>query len=203
MKFWIRRFNSYLLAMVLGVIFALDARGASSSPAKPPKTKSSQTNAPAADANSKDAKPEKRNKHETSTIRVHLEIENDGTQRCKEVRIDRVLPIKITLDASPVLDERDVDKAELIEAMGGFAIRVHFNDHGVTVLDATTTSYRGQRLAIFSSFGENRWLAAPMITQRIRDGVLTFTPDATREESERMVNGLNNQAAKIKKNSAF
>ena len=44
---------------------------------------------------------------------------------------------------------------------------------------------------------EARWLAAPRISQRIKDGVLVFTPDATREEAERIVRGLNNVAIKL------
>jgi hypothetical protein len=41
-----------------------------------------------------------------------------------------------------------------------------------------------------------RWLAAPVISHRIGDGVLVFTPDATREEAEEIALGLNNVAKK-------
>ena len=43
------------------------------------------------------------------------------------------------------------------------------------------------------------WLAAPLIRRPIADGVLTFTPDASREEAEKIVKGLNNVTEKIKK----
>ena len=43
---------------------------------------------------------------------------------------------------------------------------------------------------------EGRWLAAPRINKRIADGVLVFTPDATREEAEQIALGLNNLAQK-------
>ena len=36
----------------------------------------------------------------------------------------------------------------------------------------------------------------PRIATRITDGVLAFTPDATRAEAERIVRGLNNAAIK-------
>ena len=56
-------------------------------------------------------------------------------------------------------------------------------------------------IAIFSQFGEEmkdyRWLAAPVINRRISDGVLVFTPDATREEAEEIALGLNNVAKKV------
>ena len=64
-----------------------------------------------------------------------------------------------------------------------------------------TSQYKGQHIAVFSQFGDARWLAAPQITQQISDGVFVFTPDATMEESERIVRGLNNIAKEIKKKS--
>jgi hypothetical protein len=42
-----------------------------------------------------------------------------------------------------------------------------------------------------------RWLAAPLITQRIGDNTLTFTPDATRDESEAIATGLSNIGKKL------
>ena len=50
-------------------------------------------------------------------------------------------------------------------------------------------------------FGELRWLAAPILQQRIRDGLLVFTPDATREEAERIVRGLKNVAKTVQKHN--
>ena len=43
------------------------------------------------------------------------------------------------------------------------------------------------------------WLAAPMTNKRISDGVLVFTPDASREEADRIVLGLNNVAKEAQK----
>ena len=54
---------------------------------------------------------------------------------------------------------------------------------------------------IFSEFGQARWLAAPMINKRISDGNYVFTPDATREEAERIVRGVNNVIKSIAKES--
>jgi murein DD-endopeptidase MepM/ murein hydrolase activator NlpD len=41
---------------------------------------------------------------------------------------------------------------------------------------------------------DGRWLAAPIITRRISNGVLVFTPDCSREEADQLVLGLNNVA---------
>jgi hypothetical protein len=59
----------------------------------------------------------------------------------------------------------------------------------------------GRRLVIFSEFGkklsQNRWLAAPLIQRRIENGLLVFTPDATRAEAEEIAAGLNRVAEKL------
>ena len=72
---------------------------------------------------------------------------------------------------------------------------------GKWLLEQKTTTNPGKHIAIFAEWGkklkESRWLAAPVIPRRISNGVLTFTPDATREEMEQLVLGLNNLAAKM------
>jgi hypothetical protein len=67
------------------------------------------------------------------------------------------------------------------------------------LLDGATSANHNRRVAVFARWPEGRWLASPMIHKRIADGVLTFTPDCTREEAVRIVRGLNNVAKKIKK----
>ena len=97
------------------------------------------------------------------------------------------------------LDERDVVKAAVLDTVGGFVIQINFDDHGRFVLDTVTSSNKGKRLAIMTEAADRRWLAAPVITGRIVNGTLSFTPDATREESLRIVRGLNNASAKLRK----
>ena len=59
------------------------------------------------------------------------------------------------------------------------------------LLEQYTTGSKGKHLAISAEFGQMRWIAAPVITQRIGDGLLVFTPDTSREEAARIVSGLN------------
>ena len=80
---------------------------------------------------------------------------------------------------------------------------IQFDKHGTLVLDNVTSSYKGSRIVVFSQFGSARWLAAPRIMNRISDGVFTFTPDASREETERIARGLNNIANEMKKRSKY
>ncbi|MEO5804803.1 MAG: hypothetical protein ABIR24_14860 [Verrucomicrobiota bacterium] len=142
-------------------------------------------------------------KKELSTVRLHLEGGSEATGLGIPVSILRTSPISMNVDKDSFLDERDVLRAGVADYTGGFVIQIQFNDHGKLVLDAVSASNKGKRMAIMSEFGDSRWLAAPVFSKRITDGVLTFTPDATREEAERIVRGLNNVASKIKKQERF
>ena len=149
----------------------------------------------------KDAKKEdKAEKKQMSTLRFHMEINPDGTERNGPVSVYKDNPTVINVWRAPFLDESHIDEASIIDQFGSFAIRIKFNSYmGQRLLEQATNTYRGQRIAIFSQFTEARWLAAPKITRTISDGVFIFTPDATREEAERIVLGLNNLIKEIKK----
>lgn len=146
---------------------------------------------------------EKNEKKQLSTLRIHLEVSPDGTEAKDPVPVYRESPVLLHISKDPFLTEADVAGAKVLDVMGGFAIQVQVDRRGIFLLEQYTTANKGRRMVIFSQFGitkaEARWLAAPLIKQRIADGFLVFTPDATREESERIVRGLNNVAAKNKK----
>lgn len=101
----------------------------------------------------------------------------------------------------PILTDSSVAAAEVVtDALGGFALKIQFDSHGTMVLEQYTAMNPGKRLAIYADFGEklteHRWLGAPVIPQRIGNGVLVFTPDATRDEAEQIALGWNNTAIK-------
>lgn len=85
----------------------------------------------------------------------------------------------------------------LLSLWVNYAIRIIFDSTGTILLDELTTSNKGRHIAIFCQFGDIRWIAAPLITQKNLNGVFVFTPDATREEAERIVRGLNNVAKAV------
>ena len=147
----------------------------------------------------KEAAQSKQQKKELSTLRLHLEAEGDTTGRAAPVPILRSAPMLVNVIKDSFLDERDVLKAAVLDTVGGFVIQINFDDHGRFVLDTVTSSNKGKRLAIMTEAADRRWLAAPVITARIVNGTLSFTPDATREESLRIVRGLNNASAKLRK----
>ena len=144
---------------------------------------------------------EKKKAKEATFLRFHLETNVDGTPHNAPVPIYRANPVLVGVERNAVLDEDFMDKVEMVAAdeFGNHAIKITFNDTGKRRLDYVTSSYKGRRLAVQARWTESRWLAAPLITKRITDGVFIFTPDASREETQRIVSGLNNVIAKLKK----
>lgn len=142
---------------------------------------------------------------ELSTLRFHLEANLDGTDHNVPACIFRGHPVLIGIERTPFLDESSVAEAKVVDTLGGFAVQIRFDRRGGWVLEEYSTAHKGKRFAIFSEFGNTaaqaRWLAAPRVSQHIADGIFVFTPDATREEAERVVRGLNNVAHKIQPKS--
>ena len=173
MKICWQRFNLYLLMVLAGIALG----GCQSSPA------------------------EKKAKKLLSTLRLYAEGRRDGTQATELVPIYRLKPVMVRVEKLPFLDEGHVASAKVIDTMGDFALQIQFDHRGTGLLEEYTTVNRPRRIAIFSQWGEkikqHRWLAAPMTSRRIADGVLTFTPDATREEAEEIAQGLNNVSKKV------
>jgi preprotein translocase subunit SecD len=180
------RFNFYLLATLLSVLVLAGCQSDKSATGSDPKPS---------------VTGKRSKKKEATLLRLHLEANPDGTSRTAAVPVYRANPMQIVIDQSAFLDGGNIIGAALVESIGGFAISVQFDSHGAFVLENVSEANKGRRIAVFSQFGETRWLAAPLIARRLSGGVFTFTPDATREESERIVRGLNNVAAEFKKKS--
>lgn len=136
-----------------------------------------------------------------STLRLHLEVNADGTARSSPVPIYRSSPLYVNVENQPFLHEGSIRQASILEGLGGFELRIDFDRHGTWLLEQYSTAYKGKRAAVFSQFGPARWLAAPIMSERITNGVLIFTPDATREEAQRLVEGLTEVAKKMQKNN--
>jgi len=140
-------------------------------------------------------------KKEATQMRLFIEANPDGTDRNGPVTIGRTDPFIINVENQSFLDEGSIAKAWVVDALGGFQIMLQFDRRGTWLLEQYTVANRGRRIAIVAHFGPKRWLAAPVITNRISDGLLVFTPDATREEAERIVRGLNKVAETLQKNN--
>lgn len=129
-----------------------------------------------------------------SALRLYLEVTPNPTTTNVLAMIGRTRPFPVYVEKEPFLYENNVASAKVSDVMGGFEIELQLDQKGTWLLEQYTTANKTRHIAVFSIFGEGRWLAAPLITRRIADGKLSFTPDATREEAERIVRGLNRVA---------
>ncbi|MBA4148096.1 MAG: hypothetical protein H0X66_08260 [Verrucomicrobia bacterium] len=144
----------------------------------------------------------KKYKNEKTLLQLHLGGAANSSGR--SIEIYRQKPIYVSVDPIPFLDWRNITDGRLVEDQSGFAIQLQFDAHGTFVLDTLTTANRGKPIAILAITGtEQRWLGAPLIHQRNASGFLTFTPDATREETERMIYGIRNVAERVRKQTQF
>ena len=144
-----------------------------------------------------------RQKELVSTLRVHIQMPADAGDTSQTVSVLRSDPVLITIARNPILTEANITAAWVTNSPGGFAVEVKFDENGAWMLEEYSSANPGGHFAIFGQWGDlaadARWLAAPLITHRIANGVLSFTPDCSREEADRLVLGLNDVAAENRK----
>lgn len=152
--------------------------------------------------------PEKEREKQLSTLALHMEVVPDESQFSRNITVFRDKPVSVHIDKSAFLTESHVEEARIVEEMDGWVLAIKFDKRGTWLLEQYTTTNPGKHIAIFSTFGpgkkkEARWIAAPVITRRIPNGTLRFTPDASRDEAEDIVLGLNNLAKKVAEKSKW
>jgi len=142
-------------------------------------------------------------KEVVGALRVHIEASSNDAGTTQTISVLRSDPVLITIVDEPILTEANLIAARVINTPGGFAIEVRFDEISASLLEQYSAANPGRHFAIFAQWGEKladgRWLAAPLITHRIGDGMLAFTPDCSRKEADQLVLGLTNVAAKINK----
>jgi preprotein translocase subunit SecD len=141
----------------------------------------------------------KKVRRQEAVLRLHLEANREDTEHVTTATVGRAAPFTVTVEKKSFLTESDLVQADVVEARGGYVIALQFDRNGAWTLDQYSTANKGRRIAIWAEFGETRWIAAPRITQRMADGKIIFTPDVTREEAEKIVDGVNYVAEKIRK----
>jgi len=148
------------------------------------------------------ASPEKKQREQLGSLRVHLEVNTDPSGFNTQVPIYRAQPVMVNVLKEPFLTEADLTGVRVVQDREGlFALELKFTRHGAWVIENYSASNPGKRFAVFAQWGvggkNSRWLAAPRINYRITDATLVFTPDASREEVDELVLGLNNTAKKL------
>lgn len=138
----------------------------------------------------------------TAIMRVHIELAPElaaaKADSAETVSVLRADPVSVTIDKDPVLSEANIVAARLIDTPESPAVEVKFDENGTWVLEQYSASNPGRHFVIFGQWGDKmkdaRWLAAPLITKRLNDGILSFTPDMSRDEARQFVLGLSNVA---------
>jgi len=132
-------------------------------------------------------------KSDDTVLRVHVEARDNGGFT-RKVTVLRNPPVQMRVDDSPLVTEEQVTSANVVEALGGFALVIKFDARAKWLMDEYSSLNVGRHFAVFAQFGKKpaiaRWIAAPIISSRIADGTLIFTPDTTREEAEQIAQGL-------------
>jgi hypothetical protein len=142
---------------------------------------------------------ESKRAQQLATVRVYLESNAEVADHTEVVVICRSAPMAVNVVKSPFLNESLLAHASLVDEHGGFSLKLEFNKLGQTILEQYSAANPNRRFAIRSQFGvepdvKDRWLGAPRIPRRIKDGILIFTPDTDLAEAEQIVLGLNNHA---------
>ena len=159
-------------------------------------------------ANPKDPKAaaaedlKKKYKKEKTFIQLHLETAKNASG-ATPVPVLRDKPVFFMVENKAFLDWRNITDANVVEYLEGFGIQLQFDEHGAFVLDTITTANRNKHILILAESPEKRWLAAPLIMQRNSSGALAFTPDATREEAEKLVIGIKNVVTQVKRQGGY
>jgi hypothetical protein len=147
-------------------------------------------------------KQAKQEAKDLSAVRLFTEV-RDESMSGSQVSLPRSNPVEIKIEKEPFADERDIARADVVNAVGGFSIRLELTSHGRMALEQASVTHAGLRLVAFGQWTAGkeetvqRWLAAPVMRSALRAGVVVFTPDLSREEADRLVRGLNNVAIKL------
>ena len=190
-----------LLILTISAFPVTRARAADSSSSTSAPGASKAPSGAADEAAEAKAKKEKKKKQKiVNRLRVHVEAKRELPERSLPAIVGRNNPLIFNVEKIPILNESHVENAVLVDEPGGFTVRIRLNSMGAKLLESYTTAAAGRHLCVITDIdGEGRWLAAPLVRQRIADGILSFATDASREEMERLVLGLNETIRKEKK----
>ena len=124
-------------------------------------------------------------------MRLHLESYQDVPERLTTVTMGRAAPFSYPVEKGSFLKDDQIVAAALTGRDGLYSIKIKLDHQGATILNQLSSANNGKRIAVWADFGEVRWIGSLRLEKRITNGELTFTPDTTREEAEKIVDGVN------------
>src|SRR5438045_1754626 len=78
-----------------------------------------------------------------SALRVHLQAPQMSANSVT-VSVIRSNPVLVTVARDPILTESDVYGARIIDAQGGFALQIGFNENAAMILEQYTAANSGK-----------------------------------------------------------
>jgi preprotein translocase subunit SecD len=122
------------------------------------------------------------------TMSMHLPADVTTPQDRRVPAVIRSPTMSFLVDGLAVFTDDDLDGVELRDDDDGLRMRFAFNTAATIRLDVLSNDKRGSLVVVFLN---NQPVGAPQLKQRIVDGTFEFTPNVSREEAERLVEGLN------------
>jgi hypothetical protein len=95
---------------------------------------------------------------ELGALRVHIEVSPDPAGTSQNISVLRSNPVLVTIKREPILTEANIITAKVIDARGGFAIEIKFDENGTWLLEQYSAANPGGHFAIWSEWRENDFL---------------------------------------------
>ena len=96
-------------------------------------------------------KPEK----EVGALRVHIEMSPDPTGTSQQISVLRSNPVLVTIKREPILTEANIVQAKVVNAQGGFALEIKFDENGTWLLEQYSAANPGGHFAIWGQWSGN------------------------------------------------
>ena len=77
-----------------------------------------------------------------ASLRLHLEVNADGSEANAPVMVGRERPFRVNVEKKTFLTEFNVERASVIEAVGGFSISIQYDKQGTWLLEQYTTAHK-------------------------------------------------------------
>jgi hypothetical protein len=144
-------------------------------------------------------KGDKKKAKAAAFVELHIEDPYGTSDYTETISVLRDNPTHMTVEKDAFVDTADLASAKVVTGETGmYKLQLKFNDIGTQRIDGFTSRYRGRHIAILCKFPADRWLGALLITKPISNGIVEITPDATQEECDTIVKGLEAVIKKLK-----
>src|SRR5436190_22799225 len=94
----------------------------------------------------------KKKKRQEAVLKLHLEINADGTDRVGTATVGRSAPFTMSIEKKAFLTQLQIVNAQLLETQGGYSISLQFDHKGTWMLDQYSTANKGRHIAVWAEY---------------------------------------------------